>query len=109
MRKLLNIFLSPLVFIFIVQAAHGAKYKGHAKSQATKVMQFNEQVERFIETKNEFLILFSHHPAFYSFPKNKGSVSEFKNFLETRIKSQKKLLVTFDPQSVKIASIEDSK
>ncbi len=109
MRKLLNYFLSSLFFIFVVQAAQGAKFKGHTKVQGTKAMQFDEQVERFIETKNEFLILFSHHPAFYSFPKSKNSALEFMDFLETRITSQKKLLVTFDPKTVKILSLEDSK
>ncbi len=101
--------MSFFVCLSIVPHAQASKFKGHDKIRGSEQMNFNEPVERFIETKKEFLILFVHHPAFYFFPKNKSSAREFRDFLNTRMSSQKKLLVTFDPKTVKITSIEDSK
>ena len=95
-----------MFFSFYSQAA---KYTGYEKANGSDTLNFEEPIERFIETKSSFLVLFEHHPAFYLFPKNTQYTGDVREFLNKRMKDQSKLSVRFDPRTVKIYSIEDLK
>jgi hypothetical protein len=97
---------AAMFFSFHSQAA---KYSGYEKANGSDALSFEEPIERYIETKTNFLVLFEHHPAFYLFPKNTQYTGDVREFLNKRIKNQSKISVHFDPRTIKIYSIEDLK
>ncbi len=100
-------WLFLVLFSLSTEVTLAAKFKGYREETNTKRMSFTEPVQRFIETKTDFLILFYHHPSFYFFPKNKQSAVEMRDFLKARIKNRKKLSVDFDPMTLKISTLKD--
>ena len=106
--KILQVFFLGSAMVFSLQS-QAAKYTGYRKTNGSDSLSFEEPIERFIETKSNFLVLFEHHPAFYLFPKNTQYTGDVRDFLNKRIKDQSKITVRFDPRTVKIYSIEDLK
>lgn len=99
-----------ILFLFILNFSQvkAEKYNGFSQISNQELLTMNEAIERFIENKSEFLILFTGHPAFYSFPKNRNQAPKFKAFLESKISSGKTLKIIFDPKNTQIISIENS-
>lgn len=99
-----------LIFLLLslgAAAAQASKFKGYSRVPSSEIMVLKEVVERFVETKTDFLILLQHHPAFYRFPKKTLSTEEIADFLQSRIKSQKPVQVEIDPVTAEIYYLGD--
>lgn len=94
--------------ILLSSSAFAASFQG-AKAEAKDLRVFTESVQRFTETDKAFLVLFSGNSAFYSFAKNKDTSTQFKNFLNDRIKSKKAVRVEVNAVTAQIVSIGDKK
>ena len=94
------IFFSPLAFT--------ASFKGYSKIDESKSTSItNESIDKFIETKDDFLIAFSKHSSFYKFPKKKVDAYDFKAYLNKMIKTKKSVIVDIDPLTTQIYKISD--
>jgi len=98
--------ITILVFSFLNAGA--SSFKGHNKASTAQTLTYTESVRRFIENKNQFLIAISNHAAFYEFPKNPEHSSQFRDFLNSRIKTKKKLVFEVDPETAKIFIVRDT-
>jgi hypothetical protein len=103
----------PLLALIALAALTGpwalaAQYKGYPKSVVASPLVFTESIDRVKETRTEFLILFSHHQAFYAFPKIKDHELDLKDFFHARIKSGEKVMATIDPEKAQILLLQDS-
>lgn len=85
------------------------KMKGYDNPSKVKPLVLNEVVERFRESKDEFLIVFSGHAAIYRFPKSGDITNRAREFLKEKVNSKKKISATIDPKSAKILFLEDSR
>ena len=90
-----------------LNVAQASSFQGYKKQTQEQTMVFVEQVDRFIETPSDFLILLSHHAAFYRFPKTEYA-ADIRDFLTSRKNAHRMIKVTFDPTSTEILLIEDA-
>jgi hypothetical protein len=106
MKALVGLTLACFLCCF-VEVAIGASFKGYDSNSTTHPMEFTEPVERFKETDSDFLILFTHHPAFYRFPNSDTASLQVRRFLQSRIVSRQRVFVKFDPTTTRILELKD--
>lgn len=102
----LKMFFIFFLFILPFSKAREPKYTGFSNTSNQELLTMNESVERFIENKSEFLILFIGHQSFYSFPKKRNHEVKFKAFLESQVTKGNLLKIIYNPRNAQIISIE---
>lgn len=94
-----------MLFFCFPSLAFALQFTGY--SPANNSLKWSEGIERFEETKTEFLILLSEHAALYSFPRTKNSERQVRNFLENAVRTKKKIKAEVDPEKAQIISLAD--
>jgi hypothetical protein len=97
-----------ILLLFVSVNAFASKFKGYGRAPTAESMRLNESVESFEETPTDFLILFSRHAAFYSFPKSNDYVTQVREFLRQRMKTKQPIAIMIDPKTAKILTMEDT-
>lgn len=97
-----------LFVLLLSSTTFAASFKGYGKLEDVKSAFIeNENIDTFIESKEDFLISFSKHSSFYKFPKIKVDAYDFKNYLNKMIKIKKVVKVEMNPMTTQIYKISD--